>query len=126
MERINTYKDHRLEVTVRDEGLVIRKKPAWIYDSDLVELYEERARAIITRETIPQLAAEFHMRYFWQDKIKFSIVYPEVDATSTQPSPSLDAPQHLRIKAKLQLLLLNLIRTLFSQPAEMPSWISCH
>lgn len=116
MERVNPYKDHRLEVTVRDGGLVIRKKPAWIYDADLVDLYEKRAKAIITRETIPQHAAEFHIRYFWQDKIKFSIVNPEVDATWTPPSPSLDSPpQMLGIKAKLRLLLLNLIRTWFSQ-----------
>jgi SAM-dependent methyltransferase len=116
MERINPYKDHRLEVTVRDEGLVIRKKPAWINDADLVELYEKRAKAIITRETIPQHAAEFHMRYFWQDKIKFSIVNPEVDATWTPPAQSRYLPpQKLGIKAKLRLLLLNLIRTFFSQ-----------
>ena len=117
MKRINPYKDHRLEVTVRDSGLVIRKKPAWIYDADLVELYDKRAKAIITRETIPQHAAEFHMRYFWQDKIKFNIVNPEVDASWTPPSPSLNIspPQHFGIKAKLRLLLLNLIRTWFSQ-----------
>lgn len=83
MERINPYIDHRLEVTVRDSGLVIRKKPAWIYDTDLVELYEDRAKVIITRETIPKHAAEFHLRYFWHDNIKFSIVNPEVDATWT-------------------------------------------
>ena len=116
MERINPYKDHRLEVTVRDEGLVIRKKPAWINDADLVELYEERAKSIITNETIPQHAAEFHMRYFWKDKINFSIINPEVDATWTPPSPSLDAhPQHLGFKAKLRMTLLNLIRIWFSQ-----------
>ena len=117
MERINPYKDHRLEVTIRDEGLVIRKKPAWINDADLVELYEEHAKAIMTRETIPQYAAEFHMRYFWQDKIKFSIVNPEVDAKWTPPSRSLDnpSPQKLGIKSKCRLLLLSLIRTLFSQ-----------
>ncbi|MEI6334902.1 MAG: class I SAM-dependent methyltransferase [Methylococcaceae bacterium] len=117
MERINPYKDHRLEVTIRNGGLVIRKKPAWIYDNDLVELYEQRAKVIITAETIPQHAAEFHMRYFWQDKIKFSIVNPEVDATWASPSPSqsLDTPQKLGIKAKYRLLLLCLIRTLFSQ-----------
>lgn len=28
MERINPYKDHRLEVTLRDSGLVMRKKTA--------------------------------------------------------------------------------------------------
>jgi SAM-dependent methyltransferase len=116
MERINPYKDHRLEVTVRDEGLIIRKKPAWVYDADLVDLYEKRAKAIITSETIPQHAAEFHMRYFWQDEIKFSIVNPEVDATWAPPSPSLDGfPKRLGIKAKLRLTLLNLIRSWFSQ-----------
>lgn len=116
MERVNPYKDHRLEVTMRDEGLVIRKKPAWVYDADLVDLYEKRAKAIITSETIPQHAAEFHMRYFWQDKIQFSIVNPEVDATWTPPSPSLDGPPKMSgFKAKLRLTLLNLIRSWFSQ-----------
>lgn len=42
MERINPYKDHRLEVTVREQRLIIRKKPEWVYDPELVELYEDR------------------------------------------------------------------------------------
>ena len=116
MERINPYKDHRLEATVRDEGLVIRKKPAWIYDEDLVELYEKRAKAIITRETIPRHAAEFHMRYFWKDKIKFTVVNPEVDATWAPPTTDTDAPHlQLGIKAKVRLLILGLIRRWLSQ-----------
>ena len=116
MERINPYKDHRLEVTVRDEGLVIRKKPAWIYDQDLVELYEKRAKTIIARETIPRHAAEFHMRYFWKDKIKFTVVNPEVDA-SWAPPP-VDTSNHLPrlgIKVKARLLILGFIRGWFSQ-----------
>ncbi len=115
MERINPYKDHRLEVTVRDEGLVIRKKPAWIYDADLVELYEQRAKGIITRETIPRHAAEFHMRYFWKDKIKFTVVNPEVDASWTPPPTDTNAPPQLGIKGKLRLFILSLIRRVFSQ-----------
>lgn len=116
MERINPYKDHRLEVTVRNECLIIRKKPAWIYDADLVELYESRAKSVVTRETIPQHAAEFHMRYFWKGKIKYNIVNPKVDATWTPPSAGLDGrPQKAGIKAKLRLLLLNIIRGWFSQ-----------
>lgn len=116
MERINPYKDHRLEVTMRDEGLVIRKKPAWVYDADLVDLYEKRAKAIITSETIPQHAAEFHMRYAWQDEIKFKVVNPEVDAAWSPPSTSLDSiPPKLSIKSKLRLLLLSLVRKHFSQ-----------
>ena len=115
MERINPYKDHRLEVTVRDEGLVIRKKPAWIYDADLVELYERRAKAIITRETIPRHAAEFHMRHFWKDKIKFTVVNPEVDASWAPPAANSNAPPQLGIKAKLRLVILGMIRRWFSQ-----------
>ena len=64
MERINPYKDHRLEVTVRDDQLIIQKKSNWINDNDLVDLYEKRVKKIITTETIPQHAEEFHMRYF--------------------------------------------------------------
>lgn len=116
MERINPYKDHRLEVTVRDEGLCIRKKPAWIYDQDLVELYEKRAKAIITRETIPRHAAEFHMRYFWKDKIKFTVLNPEVDANWAPPATDASSPPtRLSIKAKVRLLILGLIRSWFSQ-----------
>ena len=116
MERINPYKDHRLEVTVRDAGLVIRKKPAWIYDEELVELYENRAKAIITRETIPRYAAEFHMRYFWKDKIKLTVVNPEVDATWAPITTDTDTP-HLQLgfKAKVRLLFLGMIRRFFSQ-----------
>lgn len=116
MERINPYKDHRLEVTVRESGLVIRKKPAWVYDAGLVELYEKRAKTIITSETIPQHAAEFHMRYYWQDSIKFKVINPEVDATWAPPTASFDSiPAKLDIKSKIRLLFLNLIRKSFSQ-----------
>jgi SAM-dependent methyltransferase len=115
MERINPYKDHRLEVTVRDGELFIRKKADWIYDADLVELYEKRAKAIITLETIPRHAAEFHMRYFWKDEIKFTVVNPEVDASWTPPAAHSNAPPQLGIKAKLRLVILGMIRRWFSQ-----------
>lgn len=115
MERINPYKDHRLEVTVRDDGLLIRKKADWIYDADLVELYEKRAKEIITRETIPRYAAEFHMRYFWIDKIKFTVVNPEVDASWAPPYPDSNVPPQFGIKAKLRIVILGIIRRWFSQ-----------
>src|SRR5258708_4839020 len=43
-ERINPYKDHRYEVTERDDVLVTRRKTSWIRDQDLVELYERRVK----------------------------------------------------------------------------------
>lgn len=116
MERINPYKDHRLEVTLRNGILVIRKKPNWIYDTDLVELYEKRTKAIITSETMPRHAAKFHMCYSWKNNINFNVLNPEVDATWLPPESDTNSftPQ-LGTKAKLRLLILSLIRRLFSQ-----------
>jgi len=50
MERINPYLDHRLEITIRNEVLIIRKKANWAVDSELVELYEEHLKPILTKE----------------------------------------------------------------------------
>jgi hypothetical protein len=116
MERINPYKDHRLEVTVRDEGLVIRKKTAWVEDVELLELYEKRAKAIITHETIPRHAAVFHMRYLWDEQIKFTVVNPEVDASWTPPAADTNIlTPRKNVKAKFRLIILNLIRRFYSQ-----------
>ena len=122
MERINPYKDHRLEVTVRDDTLVVRKKPAWISDKDLVELYEKRAKKIITRETIPRHAAAFHMRYFWNDAINFKVVNPEVDANWQSPdSFQGNTVSDFSIKSTLRSFSLHLLRKFFSQGSRNAS-----
>lgn len=118
MERINPYKDHRLEVTVRDDTLIIRKKPAWMCDKDLVELYERRAKSIITQETIPRHAAAFHMRYFWKDEINFVVLNPEVDADWLPPESYADSGSQFSVKAKLRSLILKLVRRWFSQSSR--------
>ena len=85
MERMNPYKDHRAEVTVRNGRLIIRKKPEWIVDPALVELYEARAKTLFTREVIPSRPFSFHVRHYWQQRIDFDIVNPAVDAGWTPP-----------------------------------------
>lgn len=117
MERINPYKDHRLEVTLRDDCLVIRKKPAWIYDAELVELYEQRAKRSVTRQLIPKNPFDFHVRYFWKDKINFRVVNPETDA-SWQPAATDRPVERIRgssIRQNVRLALLRIIRWMFSQ-----------
>lgn len=81
MERINPYKDHRLEVTVRNNALVIRKKSKWVADAELVEVYEQRAKLQVTLNLIPEYTGDFHMHYYWSDKIDYEVLNPEVDAT---------------------------------------------
>jgi uncharacterized protein YbaR (Trm112 family) len=115
MERINPYKDHRLEVTLRDGSLLIRKKPAWIVDNALVELYEERAKTWVTRELIPNHPFSFHVRYYWRDRINFQIINPMEDAT-WQPVET-DKPTGNRegSRKSVRTILLQWMRRLFSR-----------
>ena len=77
LERINPYRDHRLEITVRNNRLLIRKKAARIQDPELVELYEHRVKPLLTRELIPKHPFSFHVRYYWRDRIDYVILNPE-------------------------------------------------
>lgn len=86
MERVNPYRDHRLEITVRDEVLVIRKKTDWRHDREVVEMYEHRAKPILTGSVIPKNPFHFHVRYYWENRIAFTVVNPEVDAAWIAPT----------------------------------------
>lgn len=115
MERINPYKDHRLEVTVRASRLVIQKKSRWDLDGDLVELYEQRAKTIITRETIPKHASDFHVQYRWKDKIDFTVKNPAVNADWTPPLSDSKKPKKLSLKETIRQKVLGLFRFCLSQ-----------
>ena len=114
MERINPYKDHRLEVTVRNNKLIIRKKSSWLVDKDLFDLYEERVKPIITKHLIPSYPENFHVRYFWKDRIIFQILNPNVSA-NWKPTLSNNISIKKNLKNIFRLFVLMLIRKLFSQ-----------
>jgi SAM-dependent methyltransferase len=113
-ERINPYRDHRLEITVRD-GLVIRKKSGWQADRELVELYEQRAKRLIAHRIFPRHPFEFHVRYYWQDTIDFAVVNPEEDcAWEAPPSPACESADQGKIR-KARRVYLGILRWMFSQ-----------
>jgi SAM-dependent methyltransferase len=89
MERVNPYHDHRLEISVREGRLIVRKKAAWRSDPQLVELYEHRAKRWMTRELMPRRPFAFHVRYYWSEQIDFEVVNPGVDAGWPAPSESM-------------------------------------
>jgi SAM-dependent methyltransferase len=115
MERINPYWDHRSEVTVRNGVLEVRKKPAWLHDPGLVELYEERAKNLIAGSVIPSNPFTFHTRLYWTDQIPYRIVNPEVDANWTPPEMKLTTQVQMSLRAKLGRLGLATARALLSQ-----------
>lgn len=125
MERLNPYLDHRLEITIRDGRLVIRKKPTWNNDADVVELYNDRAGAIIAGETIPRHPFHFHVRHYWTESINFIVVNPEIDAAWLAPASNqpITTPS---LRARANGLVLSLLRRLLSQRRRNSkmNWIS--
>lgn len=116
MERINPYRDHRLEITMRGDRLVIRKKAAWQVSPELVELYEQRAKRWVTRKLIPSRPFDFHVRYYWSKKIEFQVVNPQTDTGWEATADTLHtADAGGGPRATLRTLLRNLTRLFASQ-----------
>lgn len=115
MERINPYRDHRLEIAVRENRLVIRKKRWWIEDPVVVELYEHSAKPIVTRQLIPRHPFAFHVRYYWRDKIDFSVVNPGDDAAWPAPESVPQQPTPATLRGAVGGLMLSLARRTLSQ-----------
>ena len=120
-ERITPYRYHRLEITLRNEQLRIRKKRAWMSDPDLVELYGDRlqpllttARFPLTGSVIPRHPFAFHVRYYWRNRINFVVLNPNEDATwACQESEHAKAGDAVRYTAKG--LGLKMLRRILSQ-----------
>jgi SAM-dependent methyltransferase len=113
MERVNPYRDHRLEITCRDDRLIIKKKARWDADPDLIELYEARAKRLIAGELIPRNPFDFHVRYYWKGGINFHVLNPGVDAAWIPPeSTSQNLPP---VTSSKREKLIKVFRNLFSQ-----------
>jgi antitoxin component of MazEF toxin-antitoxin module len=115
MERLNPYRDHRLEITLRNRQLVIRKKPAWRTDPELTELFEHRAKRWIAGETIPRHPFDFHVRYYWNGTIDYVILNPEVDASWDVPAGHVPVKRNPSWRARINAKVLKYMRQLLSQ-----------
>jgi uncharacterized protein YbaR (Trm112 family) len=111
MERINPYRDHRLEITERNNCLLIRKKAESRVDPELVELYEARVKKVLTQETMRRHPFDFHVRYYWEGKIDFEILNPQVDANWTAPPSRRKNLITPRLRQVIVKLLMKTIRT---------------
>ena len=114
MERINPYMDHRLEITCRNNQLVIRKKESWRHDAEVIELYEDRVKPVLTGDLIPRHPFEFHVRYYWQNEISYVIINPDADAAWSAPVIVRDTPV-MSVSGRIRQLLRDFLRGLLSQ-----------
>lgn len=114
LERINPYKDHRIEITQRNGVLQITKKKAWVDDPSVVALYEDRVKPFLTRILVPKRPFEFHVRYYWKDQINYHITNPDVDVTWQAPENDR-AYGNGGIVASIKTAIRNLLRFALSQ-----------
>jgi SAM-dependent methyltransferase len=131
-ERIIPYEVHLLEVMNVDEVLVIHKKRSSRPDEFLNELrILENSRAWNRFfYANPQL---FHVRYHWQDTIKFKLINPETSLQwSEDPKISALDDGHVRVEPAgngVRSLGLSLLRKYYRlrkrQPVDLPSLLVC-
>jgi len=115
-ERLSPYHDHRLEITVRDGALVIRKKTSWMPDKEVVELLHHKAMQFVIG-LIPKHPFAFHVRYYWDDRIDFKVLNPEADAAWPVVESSYQPPPP-GLLARIRGGILETLRGLLSQTAR--------
>ena len=118
MERINPYKDHRLELTVRDGELLIRRKASWVVDAELVELYENRVKTVVTRELMRRRPFHFMVRYYWQRHIGYRVVNPQEDTQWPPPPAGAQPTGDAGVNMRLRGWLIRILRNAMSQRAK--------
>ena len=116
-ERINPYTYHRLEVTSKNNGLLIRKKPSWKVDPEIVEWYEAKLKKNSEFQRLLRVAPDpFYVRYYWSDSIDYVVTNDEDNASWEYPSEIKRPSQEVHsIKDTFRLAYLRVIRKVFSQ-----------
>lgn len=116
-ERINPFTYHRLEVTAEKQRLVIKKKPYWIVDPEVVGLYEKNLKNDPAfQHFIRNFPDSLYLRYYWSDRIEYSIMNVTEDADWDYP-PEMKSRSQTTNKAKelLRSLYRLVRRKAFSQ-----------
>jgi SAM-dependent methyltransferase len=113
LERINPYLFHRLEISVRGGALIIRKKKRPVPDKEIVELYEHKAKKYFTSMLFTRQPELFHVRYYWQNKIDYVVVNPEIDCSWDASKDAADT-SHCTCKTNRERCV-DMVRKLLSQ-----------
>ncbi len=112
-ERINPFRFHRLEVFEKKDKLLIFKKSNWKPFSELVEMYENKMKDKKFIKFLSDHPSPFYVRYYWDEKIKYEILNPEVNAN--WPMPAVEFNSYTDKHGNIRLFLLKIIRLIFSQ-----------
>ena len=114
-ERINPYLDHRLEITDVNDELIIRKKSSYMPDSDIVNIFMNKAHVLFGKEIYRKYPFNFHVRFYWKDTIKYKILNPEVKIDWKANLKNEIPVSSKSIKNIIKNVLLDFFRLIFSQ-----------
>lgn len=115
-ERISSYFDHRLELMVEKGILKIWKKKDWLIDKQLMNFFRNKPIEVLSPYLISNKPFHFHVRFYWEKKIEFEIMNPEVDISWPSPeSPHKWSYNDLSLMGKIKTNVLKLVRALCSQ-----------
>ena len=118
-ERISSYYDHRLELMVEEGVLKIWKKKNWLIDKQLMKFFRNKPIEVLSPHLISKKPFHFHVRLYWEKKINFEIMNPEVDISWPSPeSPHKWSYNDLNLMGKFKSNVLKLIRTYLSQKSR--------
>ena len=79
-ERIFPYAIHCLEIDIINDELIIHKKSKPIIDDFMHSFHYLNGKGRLGK-IMHENPASFHVRFFWNDKIKFKIINDEVDSS---------------------------------------------
>lgn len=112
-ERINPFRFHRLEVFDKDNRLIIVKKPSWKPFPEIVDMYERKMKDRDFIRFLSHHPSPFYVRFYWEDKVNYTVQNPEVDANWALPI--VESGSYKDQHGKVRLLLLKFVRAIFSQ-----------
>ncbi len=113
-ERVNPYRSHRIEVTEDNGILRINKKSSPVPDKEIVWLFENKLKRLKNWSYfLSTNPFEFHVRYYWSEKIDYIIVNPKV-SIEWEP-PDYQSKQNGSRAPSIRMQIVTIIRFLFSQ-----------
>lgn len=114
-ERVNPYIDHKLEISLIKNRLIIKKKEKSVQDEELKKLYEPRAKTLIANYLIPKHPFSFHVRYYWEKNIDFEILNPEVNINWFSEEQYVKRKLNFSMLRFIRKAILHMARYIFSQ-----------
>lgn len=116
-ERLTGYLDHRLEITCKNNELVIRKKKGRFEDPEIIDLFFGNADAVFA-SWVSKHPFHFHVRFYWEKTkggIKYRIVNPQYEFNWECPMAEPAAPKRETFKMRIRTLGIKRLRKLLSQ-----------